>query len=56
MTTEHHDLALTSDFLIGGYTANCSCGWESKQQATMTKARNEWENHCDQVFMEATGG
>lgn len=51
-----HSLELVSDFTEDGYTPQCSCGWEGKRWDLMVDAGDEWENHCDAVFMEATEG
>ena len=41
----------------GSYTSECSCGWESQtKRNSVEDAIDDWENHCDVVFMEATGG
>lgn len=50
-------MELGSDFIEDGWTATCSCGWESQERHDApADAVDEWENHCDVVFMEATGG
>jgi hypothetical protein len=51
-----HDLELDEDFVDGTWTAECSCGWESAERNAEADAIDDWENHCDVVFMEATGG
>ena len=54
MSVETHDLELISDFIEGGYTPVCSCGWEGKRHGALDDAHEEWTDHCDVVFMEAT--
>lgn len=54
MSVETHDLELISDFIEGGWTPVCSCWWEGRTHDVVEDARDEWENHCDVVFMEAT--
>lgn len=57
MPTEVHDFEYMQDFLRDGIRAGCSCGWESRNWSDdLIGAHDEWDNHCDQVFMEATGG
>lgn len=54
---EEHVLVIDQDFLGGRYTASCSCGWESRyDHKARSRAVDDWDNHCDVVFMEATGG
>jgi len=56
MTIDTHDLTIEADFLVDGYTPWCSCGWSGRREESSERAIDAWENHCDQVFMEATGG
>lgn len=57
MATDVHDLVMTErDSMSGDFTACCSCGWEGEGNDTQEQAIEDWENHCDVVFMEATGG
>lgn len=49
-----HDLMIGQDFIDGTWTAGCSCGWESDERNAEADAIDDWENHCDVVFMEAT--
>jgi len=51
--TEIHDLDLQQDFFDDTWTAYCSCGWESQERNAEAGAIEDWENHCDVVFMEA---
>lgn len=44
------------DFHSGIWTSECSCGWDKDDLADENAALDAWENHCDVVFMEATGG
>lgn len=53
MATEHV-LQLQRGFLEDGVLACCSCGWDGDQHDNDEDAIEEWENHCDVVFMEAT--
>lgn len=51
-----HMLIMGNDFTTGQWCAECSCGWEGlRQHDDQEGATDEWENHCDVVFMEATG-
>lgn len=58
MTIENHDLEV--DFNMDNpdqWTAVCSCGrWSSGPLESKEAAEDAWENHCDRIFMEATGG
>ena len=54
--TETHDLELCSNFVSGGWTAWCSCEWESDPHHTTAEATAAWEMHCDAVFAEACDG
>lgn len=52
MSVEEHDFEWWDDG-----TANCSCGWGGRREfATRIEAEEVWDNHCEQVFMESTGG
>ena len=51
-----HDLELDEDFIDGTWTGLCSCGWESQPRNAEADAIEDFSNHCDVVFMEATGG
>lgn len=51
-----HVLIIGNDFLRDDIDAGCSCGWEQDGLADEEAAVDAWENHCDVVFMEATGG
>lgn len=54
---DEHIMMIGTDFMSGFYEAECTCGWEDRQQyTTRHEAEDAWENHCDVVFMEATGG
>ena len=55
MSVETHVLSeFESDFLEDGVIAWCSCGWSSPRKADQESASDAWDDHCDQVFMEAT--
>lgn len=56
MTVEQHDLEIEQSFLADGFRPACSCGWEGRVHDDNEGAVDEWENHCDVVFMEAPGG
>lgn len=56
MSVTQHDAEIQSDFIEGGYTAHCSCGWGGERCETMAEAMEEWEDHCEVVFIEATSG
>lgn len=52
---ETHDLHIESE--ADGHLATCSCGWEARRVCELKEVATEaWEDHCEQVFMEATGG
>lgn len=52
-----HVMVVGQGFVSGRWTAECSCGWESAHDHRYEAvAIDDWENHCDVVFMEATGG
>ena len=50
-----HVLTIVQSFTSDDVTAECSCGWE-RGATDEDDAVDRWENHCDVVFMEATGG
>lgn len=52
--TEEHIAQIGQDFVGGKWEAGCSCGWEGNQHELKSTAMDEWENHCDVVFMEST--
>ena len=57
MYVGEHVAVLGQDFASGAWTAECSCGWEHREEcADEAEAIDAWDNHCDVVFMEATGG
>ena len=57
MPTETHDLFLDRNDEDGGIQSWCSCEWSPRRGfATEVEAVEAWDNHCDQVFMAATGG
>lgn len=61
MRTEIHDCDVWLDTDISGYSrwwAWCSCGWEGPnfEADQHGKAVDAWDDHCERVFMEATGG
>jgi len=49
-----HVLSIESGFIEGGYTPHCDCGWVGLLADTSEEAIEEWGDHCDAVFMEAT--
>lgn len=43
------------DFVSDGLRAACTCGWQGRREHPDHDAVvDEWENHCDTVFMKAT--
>jgi hypothetical protein len=52
--SDEHLMAIGQDFIDGTWATECSCGWESNERNAEADAVDEWENHCDVVFMEAT--
>lgn len=60
MTIEHHDFLIGSSFFHADdgrdIVPECSCGWEGERQDSAERAQEAWEDHCEVVFMEATGG
>ncbi len=49
-----HTLWLDNAFKSDTWRASCSCGWDGRDRQTHDEAQDDWENHCDAVFMEAT--
>lgn len=49
-----HTMMLGGAFLADTFQTACLCGWEGEHHATEADAIDEWDNHCDVVFMEAT--
>lgn len=50
-----HVFILGHDFIDDTYNAECSCGWESQEaHVESADAMDDWDNHCDVAFMEAT--
>lgn len=50
-----HILMLGESFLDDQISTSCTCGWEhSGDLESREDAVEQWENHCDVVFMEAT--
>lgn len=57
MTTTEHVMEIGTDFILGDWMVECSCGWGGPQvYARKAEAVDAWDDHCDAVFMEATGG
>jgi hypothetical protein len=59
--TEVHDCDVWMDTDISGdsmWVSSCSCGWQGRMfdPEQHALAVEDWANHCDQVFMAATGG
>lgn len=47
-----HDLDLyRADFDDDGIHGVCNCGWSSRV-STHEDVIEQWENHCDEVFMD----
>lgn len=55
-SSEPHVLMIGQSFTSDDIDVSCSCGWERTGYDTEEAAVDDWENHCDVVFMEATGG
>lgn len=53
---DEHVMYLDHDFLGTTYDVGCSCGWDRSGYGSRRAAVDDWENHCDVVFMEATRG
>ena len=59
MPTETHqyDFHVEDRGDIYGFRADCSCGWEGRRlHEEEEEAVDEWEFHCEDVFMAATSG
>ncbi len=55
MTTSEHIAVMGNDFVSNLWHASCSCGWESRHQRDdQDAATDDWELHCDAVFIDAT--
>lgn len=54
MAAEEHTCFIGNDFLSDNWETSCSCGWAGHEHSTKEAAFDEWENHTDVVFMEAT--
>ena len=54
--TGEHLMLIGQDFLSGEHEVECSCGWAAGAFKDEASADEAWDNHCDVVFMEATGG
>lgn len=31
----------------------CSCGWEGRRCFSVNEAQEQWDNHCEQAFIDA---
>ena len=40
-----HSVEIVSDFIVGGYSADCSCGWSSERYHTTAEALAASEMH-----------
>jgi hypothetical protein len=49
-----HVYQLASNFIRGGWEASCLCGWRGVNRDTQDEAYEDWDDHCDIIFMEAT--
>lgn len=48
-----HEMVLSDN--AGQWEVACSCGWDSDtDHVDPGAAIDDWDNHCDVVFMEAT--
>ena len=55
--SEHHDFLIGQSFFADepySVLPECSCGWEGRGTESVEDAQEQWENHCDVVFMEVT--
>lgn len=52
--SDEHTCFIGSDFLSDEWETSCSCGWTGSPHDSEGAAFDEWENHTDVVFMEAT--
>jgi hypothetical protein len=51
----NHDGEVLADFLSGLHHASCSCGWDAVlDRLSSVEAWNDWETHCEQVFIESS--
>lgn len=54
-----HSVEIVSDFIVGGYTAECSCGWASERYHTTAEALAASEMHqdaaADRLFLDLKG-
>lgn len=49
---DEHETALESDFLVGGWTAVCSCGWVGAWRATASEASTSANEHTEDTTDE----
>lgn len=55
MSAETHDFEYQESFFDAQVVACCSCGWQARLESDdIYDARDEWDNHCEQVFIQAT--
>lgn len=54
-----HSVEIVSDFVVGGYTAECSCGWTSERYHTTAEALAASEMHqdteADRLYLDLKG-
>jgi len=51
---DEHTCFIGNDFVSDAWECSCSCGWCGPERETKEVAYEDWENHCDVAFMEAT--
>jgi hypothetical protein len=57
MTRSEHEMIVGQNFDDTLITVECTCGWEALHPfVDAEQAADAFDNHCDVVFMEATGG
>ena len=51
-----HSVEIVSDFVVGGYTAECACGWGSERYHTTAEAIAASEMHqADRLYVDLKG-
>jgi hypothetical protein len=57
MSVVEHEMIIGQNVTDTLITVECTCGWEALHPfVDAEEAADAWDNHCDVVFMEATGG
>lgn len=49
-----HSVEIVSDFVVGGYTAECACGWASERYHTTAEAiaASEMHQEADRLYLD----